>query len=161
VQEKTLTHYGDISVSLANRIEKNLKHYERVMEFCQILKTKNITFSHIARSLFQVLLEIDSHLQQKNCCPVPYLRLLGMRQGAGSLLRNVSVPVITKVADYDKVLSNFYSHDRLSFARECFQRDLFAADIYRQAVFEKTGKKLLDEYRAGVVIQRNGGSCDS
>jgi hypothetical protein len=78
-----------------------------------------------------------------------------MRQGAGELLRDVSVPVVTKVADYEKKLADCYSGEQLSFARECFRLDLFAAELYRQAMFEKTGVRLADEYRAGVVIKQN------
>jgi predicted nucleotidyltransferase len=155
VQKEDLTCYGEINRDMANRIQNHLSGYETFGKFADTLKTKNVTHSHITRSLFHVLLGIEQSLCRQVCRPVPYLRLLGMRQGAGELLRDVSVPVVTKVADYEKKLADCYSGEQLSFARECFRLDLFAAELYRQAMFEKTGVRLADEYRAGVVIKQN------
>jgi hypothetical protein len=152
LQNHELTEYGDISREMANRIGKQLQRYESVTDFADILKTKNVTRSYITRGLFQIMLGIESRLCRQVCRPVPYLRLLGMRQGAGSLLRQVSgIPVITKVADFEKILAGFYEGDCLSFATECFRLDVLAADIYRQTMLDKTGIKITDEYRAGVI----------
>jgi predicted nucleotidyltransferase len=153
LRSKTLTRYGEISGELANRIEKNLGNYETLSKFTETLKTKNITHSRINRSLFQLLLGVENRLLEETKQPAPYLRLLGMRQSRSSFLRDVShIPVITKVADYKKILGGSYSCDRLAFAMECFELDLFAADVYRQVLSQKTGVKMYDEYRSGIVL---------
>lgn len=148
LREKRLTSYGEISEALANRIGKLLPEYQTPEQFIRLIKTKNITRSHISRSLFQLLLGIDKDFQKQIAQPVPYLRLLGMRRQKSSLLREVTaLPVITRVADYKKQLPE------PSFARSCFELDLLAADLYRQILFQKTGVMLSDEYRSGVIIR--------
>lgn len=154
VQKEELTNYGGISRELSNRIKNCINDYENILQFAGLLKTKNMTHSHITRSLFHVLLGMENRLCRQIHAPVPYLRILGMRQRAGGLLRRgFPIPVITKVADYKKVLADSYSGSALSFAAECFELDIFAADLYRQTVWNKTGEKMLDEYRTGIMIQ--------
>lgn len=149
VRKDTLTHYGDIGEELANRIEKSLADYQNAETFILSLKRKNITYSRICRCLFQLLLEIPSEYVNGTFHPVPYLRLLGMRRSRSSYLRQITeVPVLTKMADAWDILSDSpcpYAKDFLSF-------DLFAADLYRQVLLQKTGTLIPDEYHAGIVI---------
>ena len=149
VRKDTLTHYGDIGEELANRIEKSLADYQNAETFILSLKRKNITYSRICRCLFQLLLEIPSEYVNGTSHPVPYLRLLGMRRSRSSYLRRITeVPVLTKMADAWDILSDSpcpYAKDFLSF-------DLFAADLYRQVLLQKTGTLIPDEYHAGIVI---------
>lgn len=161
------TLYGNISIELANRMRKLLPDYTGISSYIDALKTKNTTYSCINRSLTCLLLGITTEQLKQTQYSVPYLRLLGMRREKSSFLRQVtSLPIITKAADYQSILSSFYSQakdnksqaehqkkqSRLSFALNCFETDLLAADIYRQTVYHKLGYLLPDEYRSGIQI---------
>lgn len=148
VQTNTLTEYGEISPELSNRITHFLPEYTTLSAFISLLKTKNITYSHISRNLFQLLLGIRSSLAGQTHQPVPYLRLLGIRQESSAYLRKITnIPVITKTADGIQQLKQ----SGTSFSTDCFKLDLLAADLYRHILFHKTGCLLPDEYRAGII----------
>lgn len=152
---KEYTHYGNISPELAQRMGKQLPNYRKISTYIEALKTKNITYSSISRSLFCLLLGITSQQLTQIKEGVPYLRLLGMRQEKSSLLRQITnLPIITKVANYQNILETFYLNtnlqSRLPFALNCFETDLAAADIYRQAMYHTHGYMLPDEYRSSI-----------
>ncbi len=146
--------YGRISPELAARMERLLPQYRDISSFVALLKTKNVTYSSLSRSLMHLLLGITTEELAQTAQPVPYLRLLGMRREKSHLLRNVtSLPVITKTADYQQILQSFYGEDaRREWALQCFEKDLFAADVYRQTCFQKTGNMTTDEFRQGVIL---------
>lgn len=149
VRKGVLTHYGDINEELANRIEKSLADYRTADAFILSLKRKNITYSRICRCLFQLLLEIPAEFVNGTSHPVPYLRLLGMRRSASSYLRRVTaLPILTKTADAWDILSD----SPYPYAKDFLSIDFFAADLYRQILFSKTGALIPDEYHAGIVI---------
>lgn len=146
--------YGRISPELAARIERLLPQYRNISSFLTLLKTKNITYGNLSRSMMHLLLGITSEELAQTAEPVPYLRLLGMRREKSHLLRSVtSRPVITKTADYRQILHSFYKGDAPEkWALECFEKDLFAADLYRQICFQRTGIMTADEFRQGVIL---------
>lgn len=157
------TSYGDISPELARRMWNCLPEYTSATSFIERIKTKNITYNRISRGLIHLLLHITTEQLQQSQKGVPYLRLLGMRKEKSGFLRQINtLPVITKVADYPAVLTDFYlgqehstnaqKQSGLSYALDCFQTDLLAADIYRQTVFQKLGCLLPDEYRSGIQM---------
>lgn len=149
IETNTLTEYGEISPELSNRITHFLPEYTTLGTFIPLLKTKNTTYSHISRNLFQLLLGIRSSLAGQIHRPVPYLRLLGIRKESSAYLRKITAPpVITKTADGMKQLKQ----SGTSFSADCFKLDLLAADLYRHVLFHKTGCLLPDEYRAGIII---------
>lgn len=170
------TVYGNISPELARRMWKSLPDYRDASSYIQSLKAKNNTHSSISRAMACLLLNITTQLEQAEQ-GVPYLRLLGMRREKSGFLRQITrLPLITKVADYEQILKSFYrdspeeyteaqgtAHERhphthkkapcsLTFALDCFEKDLEAADIYRQVMYEKLGYMLPDEYRCGIEI---------
>lgn len=146
--------YGAISGELARRINNMLPQYENIESFLQQLKTKNITYSSISRSILHILLGITTQQLDGTKNPVPYLRILGMRRDKSSFLRRVdSLPIITKTADYRKILSEFYGEgQQREFAIQCFEKDVLAADLYRQVLHHKTGQWTADEYHHSIVI---------
>lgn len=146
--------YGRISPELAARMQRLLPQYRDISSFTALLKTKNVTYASLSRSLMHLLLGITTEELAQTAQPVPYLRLLGMRREKSHLLRDVtSLPVITKTADHQQILSSFYGEDaRREWALRCFEKDLFAADMYRQTCFQKTGNMMADEFRQGVIL---------
>ena len=87
---------------------------------------------------------------------VPYLRLLGMNKAKSSLIRKItSVPVITKVADYQKIFYKYSENEDSDFnydkAVKIFEKDIFAADLYRNLILSEDNT-CPDEYRAGIIL---------
>lgn len=166
-----LTVYPDITKELAQRIWNFLPNYKSFTQFTHLVKSKNITYNRISRSLFHILLELApaEHFSSSRNPSLsrwqyaPYLRLLGIRRSKSSLLRQVTdVPVITKVADAQATLTAFYSSQEFShpftqetclqYAWNCFQKDLLASGLYRQVANRKLECSIPDEFRAGPIL---------
>ena len=56
----TLTRYADVSEELANRIMKHLNSYQNFDQFCDLIKTKEVTYSRISRCLLHIMLGIQA-----------------------------------------------------------------------------------------------------
>ena len=52
--------YADVSEELANRILNRLNDYVSFEQFCEILKTKEMTYARISRALLHILLDIKN-----------------------------------------------------------------------------------------------------
>ena len=110
--------YADCTKELSAKITKNLYKYESFTQFCNLLKSKNLTYTRISRVLTHILLGIEND-DFNICIDNPYLRILGFKKSSGELMhllkKRASVPIITKVADAPY---------------ELFSKDIFAADLY-------------------------------
>ena len=68
---ESLCKYQDVSEELSNRIIRNRNQFRSFGQFCTLLKTKELTYSRISRSLLHILLSItteDMHAYQDNSC---------------------------------------------------------------------------------------------
>ncbi len=77
-----------------------------------------------------------------------------MDKSKSSILKNIKNNIlITKTADAIKSIRNntFYSQSLIKFAEKTFEKDIFAADLYRNITHNNTCP---DEYRAGVIIKK-------
>jgi predicted nucleotidyltransferase len=148
--------YADCSLDLSNRITNILNKYISYSEFCDLLKSKEVTHTRISRLLLHILLGIqkEDYLRGRSIDYTPYLRVLGFRKDAAPLLSEIkkhsSVPMITKVADAKDILCPDASSD--SFAWLMFEKDIFAADIYTSVLTDLTGRTMRNEYTHGIVI---------
>ena len=142
--EEVLTAYADVTPELANRILKNLTYAKSYDDFCQALKTKELTLTRINRGLLHILLSIPKVPNLEVC----YGRILGFRTSATSLLRIAArenkIPLIVKTANA-KLLLNKEEY-------ELFEQDIRAAHLYHQMIFQKFHTILPDEYTRGPII---------
>lgn len=144
---ETLTQYVDVSVELANRIiryRNQLIHFE---QFCQLLKTKELTYTRISRALLHILLQIKNNdfTQAINHGPF-YVRVLGFRKKSTDILseikKNADIPLLTKLT----------SQEALSpLGQSMLKKDLFAADLYNSLLTEKFGTPFQNEYEQQIV----------
>ena len=120
---ESLCAFSDMSPDLARRIYHHLNTFETFTQFAEQLKTKELTYTRICRALLHVLLNIPSDLPAVSPA---YVRLLGLKKESSSFLRilqkNSDIPIITKVADYKKLLPKE--------AYSLFEKDLFASNLY-------------------------------
>lgn len=132
---KGFAQYADCTKELSAKIVKNIYKYESFTQFCNLLKSKNLTYTRISRVLTHILLGIendDFNIYMDN----PYLRILGFKKSSGELMhllkKRASAPIITKVADAPY---------------ELISKDIFAADLYGRLCHSQQ-----NEFTHGVVI---------
>jgi predicted nucleotidyltransferase len=147
---RSLADYLDITPDLAERL-KNLKDYNQSLgTLIQEIKTKNMTLTRINRALIHVLLNIRTEALQNYISAdyTPYARILGIKKESTPLLRSIEkngrIPVITKVSKANQQLD--------PLGMQMLSEDIFAADIYQQAVYQKYGTQQLNEFRRGICL---------
>lgn len=123
------TDYPDIDKELSDRIIRLLPQYRSYRSFCDLLKTRNRTYTRISRSLFHVLLDIrqEDFLHYIQLGQIFYARMLGFRESASPLLtaikQNASVPFLSKLADAEKQLART--------GLSMLEKDIYASHIYQ------------------------------
>ncbi len=150
LEQEGYADFSDCNSQLSAKIRKHLPNYLNFTQFCERLKSKELTHTRISRVLMHILLDIrkndtDSAFAQKNA---PYLRVLGFRERAKPLLtaikKNASAPMITKPADAFRQLSqNSYN---------MFQKDLFASDIYCQLMLQHSKALPVNDFCQKLII---------
>ncbi len=144
------TDYLDVSSDLSDRILKHLDQFTGFREFCDLLKTKDMTYTRISRSLMHILLDIRSEDMEaaKQNDYVSYARVLGFRKDAEPLLsaikKSTSIPLVTKLADAEKVLDES--------ALRILEKELRINSIYESTAALKNRKSMINEYRSPLVI---------
>ena len=134
-KDKGFAQYSDCTKELSAKIVKNIYKYEGFTQFCNLLKSKNLTYTRISRVLTHILLGIENN-DFNICMDNPYLRILGFKKSSGELMhllkKRASTPIITKVADAPY---------------ELISKDIFAADLYGRLCHSQQ-----NEFTHGVVI---------
>lgn len=124
----SLSHYLDMSPELANRILRLRNDYLSFEQFCDLLKTKELTRSRISRSFIHVLLGITNDWLTAIKAPAPYARILGFRRDHADLLgilkRTSGIPLITSPAR--AVLADT--------AYQMLELDIYASDLYESVI---------------------------
>ena len=139
---KDLCRIKDITPDLSDRIRNELPKYRGINEFVKTIKNPSLTTGRIKRSFFQCLFDIE-----KEEPVMPYLRVLGMKKEASSLLsqkENASCQILTKLAfDVPKMDDT---------AKKLFAKDLLASDLYRQVFCHKYNQTLPNEYQHPPIV---------
>ena len=165
---ESLVKYLDVTSDLADRIYNNLNSYKDFDSFCELLKTKELTYTRISRSLLHILLDIkkeDYELYQKGISSKEYAfdkiidskinkdygqyaRILGFRKESSALLheikKNSSIPLISKVSDSVKELDGV--------ALSMLKKDIQSAHIYESVVADKYRYAFRNEFQRQLVI---------
>ena len=142
LSRESLAQYVDISPELANRITNSLNDYLSFDQFCELLKTRDITYSRISRMLLHILLDLKKEDFQTFCRTgyTFYAHILGFRKDCTNVLTLLNkysqIPLITRL-----------STARLSKPGEIMlQQDILAADIYETVITAKYGAPFINEY---------------
>ena len=141
----SLSHYLDMSPELANRILRLRNDYLSFEQFCDLLKTKELTRSRISRSLIHVLLGITNDWITAMKAPVPYARILGFRKDHADLLgilkQTSDIPLITSPAR--AVLADT--------ARQMLELDIYASDLYESVITDLYGTPFHNELTKQII----------
>ena len=148
-KENGFTQYADIHGDLSDKIIRNLPDFHSFDTFAALLKSKDLTYTRIQRSLMHIILDItQEHLYEYAGGAfgsiTGYARILGFRKDAAPLLhklrRNADLPLISKLADAKKNL------DPLSL--RLLNEDIRSSEVY-DMVCGRTGSS---EYRKELII---------
>ena len=127
-----LTRFRDVSPELAARIGQELPRFRSWSSFCELIKTKNVSYTTVSRALLHILLDITVEETRHMLQGVPgtgFIRVLGVRREAKDLLGQIasvgSVPLIVRPGS---------DADRL----DPVTAGIFAKDLFRSALYRKT-----------------------
>lgn len=146
---ESLAEYMDISEGLANRIISCRNDFITFEQFCDLLKSREVTYARISRALFHILLNIktsDMHAYSEvgHC---QYGHILGFRKDSTLVLREFkkhsSVPLITKLTQTDALSDvgiNMLKHD------------IFASDLYESVITNKFKMPFINEFTQSLVF---------
>lgn len=146
---KILADIGDSNPELANRLFKTRMKFSGFEQFCELNKSKNITYTRISRILLHFILNISNqdYSRGKELDYIPYLRILGFHKDSGALLKEfkktAQVPVISKLADAPAFLDDY--------AMALLEKDIFAADLYSQICANKHENYAKSEYSRNII----------
>lgn len=149
--EKGFSSYIDVSSDLSDRICKMLPQYENISSFCDLLKTKEVTYTRLSRALFHILLDMkqdDMQFYKEKLSLTPYARILGFRKESSDLLTIIhsscEIPLLTKLADAKNILSED--------ALKMLQKELDMNRIYYGVLSDKTGNPPRNELSTPITI---------
>ncbi|MCR5527446.1 MAG: nucleotidyltransferase family protein [Lachnospiraceae bacterium] len=140
-----LEDFYDLVPELADRIRNTIDEYKSFSQYTELLKTKNMTYTAISRSLIHVLLGIR---RDKNCAisdflSPQYIRVLGFRKDSSKLLKliaeNSSVPLIIRPTEAAEKLSKK--------ALRSFNEEIRSANIYESVISRRSGLSFSSEFR--------------
>ena len=126
--------YLDCNDDLSDRINKSKEKYISFTQFCDLLKSKNNTYSKISRVLCHILLDItwNDFNELKADGYIKYLRMLGFSKNGSTILGEIkkkgTAPLITAPNEI------------------VYPTDLYSSDIYRAIVISKTKEIIPTEY---------------
>ncbi len=144
------TSYVDISEDLSAKIKKNLKKYKNFGQFCDLLKSKDITYARVSRCLTHILLnhkkeDLQNYIDNDY---IFYARILGLRKDATELMSALKlhseVPIISKLADAKKQLS--------PIGIQMLEDDIRSSQIYDSILCDKFNAKPINEYSKEIVV---------
>lgn len=147
---KSLATYLDITPDLAERIKNHRNFNKSIHSLNQDIKAKNLTLTRINRAMIHILLNIKTTAVRDYMVHgyTPYARILGIRKESSPLLRNIEqngrISLITKVSKADHLLDET--------GMQMLTEDIFASDIYNQAVYDKYGTEIPNEYKHGICL---------
>lgn len=144
------TAYLDVNEELSDRIVNKLGEFTSFKQFIDLVKTKDRTYTRVARCLMHILLDITSSAMEtyKLMDYTPYAKVLGFRKDAESLLTEIkiksSIPLITNLAD---AKNNLYAEPA-----RLFDREIKINEIYQAQMAVKTGMPAKSEFSTPLVI---------
>lgn len=145
---ESLTNYLDLTEDLKNRILNHIDELITFEQFCDLLKSKELTYTRISRSLLHILLGIKYADMQKyrrngGC---QYAHVLGFRKDQTDILKiikqHTKIPLLTKLSRTGELSDIGY---------RMLQTDIMASDLYESIITDKYGTSFINEHRKQVL----------
>ena len=166
-QAEGFEKYFDIDANFSDKLKKYLPNSNSYHDLCDTLKSKNMTYTRVARNLLHILLNIYQSDMDAYCSQdyVYYARMLGFRKEASALLNAIksgsSIPLISKLADATACIeaaNNINTADGSTSTSisangiKMLQCDIQASHLYSMVVQHKFDQDFCNEYTEPVII---------
>lgn len=143
--------YFDIDSNFSNKLRKYIPDMALHADICDTLKSKNMTYTRVARNLLHILLNI--YQADVDACRsedfVYYARILGFKKSASPLLSAIksasSIPFISKLADAKIYIESPNGLNML-------KADIQASHLYSLMVQNKYNQNFQNEYTRQIII---------
>lgn len=145
---ETLIRYMDVSQELANRICSQLNHYFHYQQFCELLKTRELTQTRINRALLHIMLGI----KKKNVAAYTsdgfhyYAHLLGFRKDSSKVISAIAkqsqLPLLTKLYDTNTLSER---------GQKMLTHDILASNLYTSVITDKYKTAFKNEYNQRIL----------
>lgn len=140
--KESLLEYMDITPDLANRIINSKNSFLNFTQFCELLKTKELTYSRISRCLIHILLNIRKY----DCTNEAYAHVLGFKTESNVLFsfikNNSKIPIITKLTS-----ANIQSSE----IQQMLMQDISASNLYESIISDKFQLPFINEFTKQIV----------
>ena len=143
------TSFVDVGDDLSDKLTASIFKAHTFEQFCDVLKSKDVTYARISRVLCHILLNVRQADMEKYKAQgmVFYNRVLGFRKDAEDLLSEISkkskVPVVTRVSE-----GNILEDET---GRRQFDRDVLSSHIYECLIANKFGSGLVNEFERQII----------
>lgn len=145
---ETLPRYMDVSRDLANRICGQLNDYFNYKQFCELVKTRDVTQTRINRALLHIMLGIKKTAVNEYLENGPhfYARLLGFRRDCEKVVSAIAkkspLPLLTRPYDDPGIEPA---------GRKMLTHDILASNLYTSVVTDKYKTAFENEYNQGIL----------
>ena len=131
--KKDIAHIIDCTEGLENRIKAHVKDCFTRKELIDKLSTKRYTVPRLSRIMLATLLGIDEKLVSRCLKSDLYLKILAIDKNKTDLLSALGgkIPFVMRKRDADELSG---------VAAECFEKDVFANEIYNLTAKTKTNE---------------------
>lgn len=145
---QSLLRYMDTSEELANRICGQLDNFFNYRQFCELLKTREVTQTRINRALLHIMLgtkkkDVNEYIQNGYHF---YARLLGYRKDREKVLtkifRESSIPLLARLQDAEELPQA---------GKKLLRNDILASNLYSSVITEKYRTAFRNEYRQALI----------
>ena len=145
--------FFDCNADISNRLYKNRYQFLSFEQFCELNKSRDITYTRMSRILTHILLGLTNSAAAhgRELDFIPYFRLLGFRRNSSQVLSAIKaascIPIISKLADAKKLLEGP--------ALKMLEQDIFAGEqvvSYKHTSNTKTITLPRSEYTREIVL---------
>lgn len=143
--------YFDIDSDFSDKLQKYIPNMDAHANICDTLKSKNMTYTRVARNLLHILLniyqsDVDTYRYEDF---VYYARILGFKKSASPLLSAIksvsAIPLISKLADAESYIE---SQNGLNMLKA----DIQASHLYSLMAAHKFNQTFHNEYTRPIII---------
>lgn len=143
--------YFDIDNNFSDKLRKYIPDMAVHADICDTLKSKNMTYTRVARNLLHILLniyqtDVDTYRSEDF---VYYARILGFKKSASTLLSAIksasSIPLISKPADAEACIESPNGLNML-------KADIQASHLYSLMAAHKFNQAFQNEYTRQIII---------
>lgn len=151
--KESLIEYTDVDAPLANKIINSKEALTSFSEYVSLLKSKQLTYTRISRSLLHILLNIKKPDMSAyiNSGITEYARILGFNLNSSQLIKAIKMSdgilLINKVPDAFEKLS--------PIGNNMLNSDVNATHLYNKIASVKYKTAIPDEFRRGIIIKQS------